>query len=77
MSIMKIKHIIIILVTAVIVTGSIFTVRSIRVHRAYPMLDANTEALLDEEIIVGPLCATCPDRACSSLGEVYEEHVKI
>lgn len=74
---MEKKHIIIILVAIVIVIGGIITGCSIRKHRTGSMLDANAEALQDEEIIVGPLCAVCPDRACSSLGEVFEEHVKI
>ena len=38
--------------------------------------EANVEALTDEEIIVGPLCMVCPRSACSSLGEVYEDHIK-
>ena len=37
----------------------------------------NVEALSDTEIIVGPLCAQYKDRACSSLGEVHENYVRM
>lgn len=75
--IMKKKTIIILFAVVLFITGSIFTARAIFDRYAYPILDTNAEALQDEEIIVGPLCAVCQDRACSSLGEVYEEHIKI
>ena len=34
------------------------------------------EALMDQEIIVGDLCMVCPHSACTTLGEVLEEHHK-
>ena len=40
------------------------------------MFNENVEALAEEEIIVGPLCMVTKDYACSSLGEVYEDHIR-
>jgi len=37
---------------------------------------ANVEALAEGEIVVGNLCMVQPNRACTSLGEVFEEHVR-
>ena len=34
----------------------------------------NLEALMDQEIIVGDLCMVCPGYACTTLGEVLEDH---
>lgn len=36
--------------------------------------EANVEALAQTEILVGTLCMVAPGYACSSFGEVYEEH---
>ena len=40
------------------------------------MFNENVEALAEEEIIVGPLCMVHKNSACSSLGEVYKEHIR-
>ena len=34
----------------------------------------NLEALMDQEIIVGDLCMVWPGYACTTLGEVLEDH---
>ena len=36
----------------------------------------NLEALMDSEIIVGDLCMVCRNSACTTLGEVLENHHK-
>ena len=41
------------------------------------LFNANVEALADDEIIVGPLCMQARDRLCYSLGEYFENHVRI
>ena len=38
------------------------------------LFEQNLDALAQGEIIVGNLCMVAPDRACTSLGEVYEDH---
>ena len=40
------------------------------------LFNANVEALTESEIIVGNLCMVCRNSACTSLGVVYEEHIK-
>ncbi len=42
----------------------------------HQLINANIEALTQDEIIVGDLCILCPNTACTSLGKVYLEHVK-
>ncbi len=40
------------------------------------LFNANVEALTEGEIIVGTLCMKWPNAACTSLGEVFEEHIR-
>jgi hypothetical protein len=37
-------------------------------------LNQNVEALMESEIVVGPLCMECKNCACTTLGEVLLEH---
>lgn len=41
------------------------------------LLNANVEALTEGEIIVGTLCMVYRNSACTSLGVVYKEHIKV
>ena len=38
------------------------------------LFNENLEALMDQEIIVGDLCMVWPGYACTTLGEVLEDH---
>jgi len=40
----------------------------------YEFFNENLEVLMDSEIIVGDLCMVCPNYACTTLGEVLEDH---
>lgn len=44
-----------------------------RASQEKSLIDQNIEALTQTEITVGTLCYVCPNSACSSLGEVFEE----
>ena len=62
------------LLAAPLPTGGALAAGSFAKDTSNALFEANVEALAEEEIIVGPLCMQCPDRACSSLGEVFLEH---
>lgn len=62
-----------IIVTAVV---SVFVHLKIQDKRKDALFNANVEALSQSEIIVGPLCMEEPNRACTSLNEVIEGHIK-
>lgn len=69
------KKSILFLLTAALLAGGALPARSFTKDISDDIFNTNVETLAEEEIIVGPLCMQCPDRTCSSLGEVFLDTV--
>ncbi len=70
------KKIIIVSLAAALLAGGAFAAKFASGNEANDLFKSNIEALADEEIIVGELCAYQPDWSCWSLGEKFENNIK-
>ena len=70
------KKLFLITIATALLAGGAFAAKTASKDGAADLFKANVEALADDEIIVGDLCAYQPDWRCVSLGEVFKDNIK-